>query len=187
MGLDMYVYQAKKPVGLKTGVIYNYDELRDKGLAMFEADDVENEKWFADLMPFCVKVRCEAQYYDIATIAEKFDLGERAHWCGFGPEGIYFRGEKREITISDEEVEQYCITKEKDWYAVHTKEVAYWRKHYELQTELYNAYELKDKFVENCGYYVIDDEILEIINDMSETKFGLGRYKKGTLLYHEWY
>ena len=41
MGLDMYVYKANKPTGLKEDVVYNYGELREQGYSAFEAEDVK--------------------------------------------------------------------------------------------------------------------------------------------------
>lgn len=187
MGLDMYVYKVKKPTGLKKNVTYNYDDLRNLEYSMFEADDVENELWFADLLPFCVKVRCTAQYYDTQRIAQSFNLGANTMWCGFGPKGFYFRGDNGEITIPDENIEEYCIAKEKDWYVTSMKEVAYWRKHYELQDALYSIYATKGIEIENCGYYALKPDVLDVINTLSKKKFGLGRYKTETLMYHEWY
>lgn len=187
MGLDMYVYKASKPIGLQSDIVYNYNDLREQGYSMFEANDVENQKWFADLIPFSVRVQCIAEYYDIATISKKFGLGDNAHWSGFGPDGFYFIGNNKEIIISDEEIKQYCIKKQKDWYVTNIDEVAYWRKHYELQDALHSAYNAKDILVENCGYYVLDQKMLSIIRKMGKTEFGLEDYEKGTLLYHEWY
>lgn len=187
MGLDMYVYKATKPTGFKKKTTYDYDKLREKDYCMFEATDVEDAKWFADLMPFCVKINCVAKYYNMPYIAHKFNLGENAHWCGFGPDGVYFKGDNREITIPDNDINRYCIRKEKEWYVTKIKQVAYWRKHYELQDALHDAYKINGVDVENCGYYKLNDSILGIIKKMSKTKFGLGRYKTETLMYHEWY
>ncbi len=187
MGLDMYVYKASKPVELRTDIVYNYNTIRDKGYSLYEALDVEGEAWFADLMPFCVKIRCVAQYYDIPRIAEVYDLGENAHWSGFGPNGLYFIGSNKEVTIPDEEVEQYCVEHEREWYAVCIEEVAYWRKHYELQTEIHNLYKNKGVTIENCGYYLLDETALNIIKELSHTDNQLELYNANTLLYHEWY
>ena len=187
MGLDMYIYKASKPTEINDSIIHNYQNLSDKGYSMYDVSDVENEAWFAALMPFCVKVRCVAEYYDIARIAEAYELGENAHWCGFGPDGTYFIGSNKEVAISDEEVQKFCIEKEKEWYVTSIDEVDYWRKNYKLQEALYKAYNKKGIAVENCGYYKLDDEILEIIKKLSGHECNLDMYNTETLMYHEWY
>ena len=184
MGLDMYIYKASKPTGINTDIIYDYEALQNRGFSLFAAENAEGEKWFADLMPYCVKVRCVAEYYDVPRIAKAYNLGENAYWCGFGPDGTYFIGDNKKITVTNEEVEKFCIKKEEEWYVTHIKEIAYWRKHYKLQDWFYEHID----GVENCGYYILDaDLITEMNGEFNESVSEDDPTEEEALFYHEWY
>ena len=48
-------------------------------------------------------------------------------------------------------------------------------------------FDKKGVAVENCGYYKLDDDIMEIIKKLSGHECNLDMYNVETLLYHEWY
>lgn len=184
MGLDMYIYKASKPTGIRTDIVHDYAALQDRDFSLFEAENVEGEKWFADLIPYCVKVKCVAEYYDVPRIAKAYNLGENAHWCGFGPDGIYFIGDNKEVAVPDEEVKKFCIKKEKEWYVVHIEEVAYWRKHYTLQDWFYENL----GYVENCGYHILNADLIAEMNaEFDEDVAEEDPTDNEALFYHEWY
>ena len=68
-----------------------------------------------------------------------------------------------------------------------TEAVAYWRKHYELQSAFYDAIE----GVENCGYYVLNRATIENLRDEFPDDMEYvpceDPTEESALFYHEWY
>ena len=69
--------------------------------------------------------------------------------------------EKWEVRLTAEEVkEKYLVPHCLDAYAYSSKEIAYWRKNYELQDEIYEA---SDNPVDNVKYVPMNDEMWKAV------------------------
>lgn len=192
MGLDMYVLEIRKP--RLNGKVYKEEELNSAGISF---NTVEQFEKYADavsqLMPYTQEVLVEISYYDTDKIKADYDLPDNAYigvisYAGITMSGRFPDGTLKRAEISASEIkEKYIIVKTEKCYAWKREEVAYWRKHYELQSAFYEA--IGD--VENCGYYVLDSELINSIyehfpDDMAEVP----QRDPGTesaLFYHEWY
>ena len=184
MGLDMYIFKAEKP-NLDTGIVHDYDKLRNDGYSLFDKEDIDTPM-LSDLKKFCVLIKAKAQYWDTEKIQKHYNLKERPHWCGCGPEGNYFGYYGIDHnTISEEDSRQFGFEKETEFWATFVDEVAYWRKAYSLQNRIHNAF--KRKPIENCGYYRLTKAQLAMIRRNDPYDRQLSDEDVGSLFYHEWY
>lgn len=160
MGLDMNIYRCRRPVVDDTR-IYDREELN--GIILNEEDI--KEEMYAQLIPYCVKVRILNSYYDMEKIRKDYGLSDQAHICMLSYEGIGISNhpnKSKDIKISREEInEKYTLNKIEMCYFTETEEVAYWRKNYDIQGWFHDNISSN---VENTGYYLLDEELLEDFN-----------------------
>ena len=191
MGLDMWVRRIKKP-DIENRV-YTSKELHSLVGSFMTEEEFEREgESFSQLTPYVEKVRVISEYYDIEKMAANYEMcnvhisawtGTHITICGKDS-----AGNRVSRDISNDEVnEKFTIQKEEDAYAWDSEEIAYWRKHYDLQSDFYDL--LGD--VQNCGYYLLDAEtIVEMkerwSEDMREVPIE-DPTEESALFYHEWY
>lgn len=188
MGLDMFVYHAKKPVHLNDKTIYSYDELGHEGYMLIAEKNMKNAM-VADLLPFAVRVCAYETQYDVASIKHNFAFSNIPKWFGFDDSGLWFTDDEKTVVIPHDETGRFTIRGASDWYyAVRLEEIAYWRKNYALQSTLHASY--GQCAVENCGYYRLGDAQFDAIatSGVSNDIFESYRHKPECgLFYHEWY
>ena len=191
MGLDMYVFRITNP-NLKHRV-YSQDEIRSMGLTTCTVDDfAAADAAMAQLMPYVSKIKVINKYYDVKAIIRDYNLPANSQIGVVSGQGIIvsgkYNGQWVKADISHEEVKRkYIVPKIEDSYAWKTQEVAYWRKHYDLQERFYEL--IGD--VENCGYYLLDVETINTLRDEYEEDMidvpSEEATDKTALFYHEWY
>lgn len=193
MGLDMWVRRVSKVyIEDKT---YTEEEIRERDLSSYLVSDFEkDEDMFHDLLPYVSKVSIKTKYYDVAKIIEDFNLPKESYINRISGDGITVGGrDKRtktwktaDITMSTVQ-EKYIRTVEEPSYVFRSEEVAYWRKAYELQEAFYREI----GHVENCGYYILDSDIIgRLKKEFEEEMDGVPREdpeEDEALFYHEWY
>ncbi len=190
MGLDMFMYKAEKPQ-LNPQKRYTHASLEKEGFVIFEAKEELPDK-LLDLKRFLVKVTVPAQYYNVEKIQKDFNLHEVPHWSGFGPDGYYFSSshpEDKSVTIPDQDMPQYLVTRDGTFWITKLTEVGYWRKEYDLQDKIHTLY--KRQLIRNCGYYRLTKAQLTSIDAFCR-KHDLEIFEwepedVGSLFYHEWY
>lgn len=185
MGLDMYVYRAKKPE-LDPDMTYDWDDLIG-----FRCPTDEVGPAVSQIIPFCQKIHACSTVFDMKKIREDYELSEHAYIAASTREGIYFRDDERsknqkDIMIPVDTIrEKYSKVEKFDaWYCELT-EVHYWRKAYQVSDWM------NDTIVggtENCGFYYLSEDMIRDHNDMFpdnpiDAEFSYAE----PLFYHEWY
>lgn len=189
MGLDMYVYKVNK-IGLEKRT-YTTGELRELGLSFVAVDDAkENEDLYSQLLPYTIKRDVSAEFFDMEKIIADYKLPsnssigmisyEKIIVSGTDENGEYIRQE-----VTREEIEdKYTVTKTNPYYIWKDKQVAYWRKHYDLQDWIYDTL----GNVDNTGYYMLDTNVIQELNNaFDEDVPVIEPTKDSALFYWEWY
>ena len=95
---------------------------------------------------------------------------------------------EKDISLTNEQYETYIFEQLDDVWVFEKDEVGYWRKAYDLQDMIYEAFNSQ---IENCGYYVVPDDLLEKINQYQEAhNYSTWFYElpdDECYVYHEWY
>ena len=191
MGLDMYINRVEK-IELEDKV-YTSDEINEISSMICTLEEFERAgDSLAQLLPYASKVNIINKYYNLEKMAEDNGLAH-AHIGLISGEKIGINGkdssgETTLVYIPTEVVnEKYIIERAEESYVWSCEEVAYWRKHYPLQDYFY---ELIGN-VENCGYYLLDEEM---ICDLKEKWLEEAEdipieapTDTSALFYHEWY
>ena len=194
MGLDMYVYRVKKPqLEEKT---YTAEEISKMGLSSANVNEVEHEMSLLEqILPYTVVRNVTGSYLDKGKIIADYNLPKDSYVGMISHKGIQISGQNgngervSQCVPSSVIQEKYIIYKTVPTYIWNMEEEAYWRKHYELQEWFYNIIEdAHDTQVENCGYYVLDADMIAEMN----ARFGEHVPEEDptedeALVYHEWY
>ena len=179
MGLDMYLYRARKESDFeKAGITIPLDEF-EKHRDMYKA-----------LMPFLTKVDHLTPCYDIDKICQDFGLDRATIYLCFQSSD----GERRFTdhagnfaNLTEDQVKkEYLIHKNITYYICDLCEVYYWRKAYDVEDAIYEACNFE---VENCGYYRMTQKMLAAIKRKDprfKERFHEDISQKD-IFYHEWY
>ena len=184
MGLDMYVFKMRK-ANLEDRV-YTIGELSELGVSYVSVEDaMRNMDLYTQLLPYTIKREVTAEFYDVQKIIEDYNLPKNA---GIGMisydkivvSGTANNGEYVRQEVTREEIEEkYTLVKTDPYYIWESEEVAYWRKHYDLQDWIYDA--LGD--VDNTKYCYLPEEIVKEINKEFKECIPV----EPDLFYWEWY
>lgn len=188
MGLDMYVYMAKKPV-MSESKLYDYYDV--DGLIIDE-EEIDSEM-YRQIKPYCSKIRILNHYMNLEHIARDNNLRE-VHMCGFWNGEYQFEDAdsreafpKKYINVSPEEMKQkYTVDREGIAYVSCLEEVMYWRKEYRLQDWIH---QMIHSNIENTGYYILEEEFIREYNKMNPGYQMplISVTGESALFYHEWY
>ena len=92
--------------------------------------------------------------------------------------------------LNNTEQEKYTITTYDAYFVCDTEEVLYWRKEYDLEEMLYDAY---PNIIYNCGYHKLNEDMVKIIQKYELANgrtlpegFGKNNNEQ-CYCYHEWY
>ena len=191
MGLDMYINRINK-IELEDKV-YTSDEINEISSMTCTLKEFERAgDSLAQLLPYASKVKIINKYYNLEKMAEDNGLAH-AHIGLISGEKIGINGKdssgKTTLVYIPTEVvnEKYIIERTEESYVWSCEEVAYWRKHYPLRDYFY---ELIGN-VENCGYYLLDEEMIRDVkekwsNDTESIPIEAPT-ENSALFYHEWY
>lgn len=205
MGLDMYVYHIEKipKQELDAAQKLRYDEVLDKYLCI-NAEYIEDAEYH-DILPYMQKVE------NIATDSINDEKLRAAYnipedWYLFGCSNDNTRHvfsftsddsvKTKDIVVTNEELQKFFDTSYQTYYIAKCTEVMYWRKAYQLQDMLHNAYRGS---ILNCGYHRLNqdmvqaikrygaDEVAEAFEDINiQDDFGKSTETDG-YFYLEWY
>ena len=182
MGLDICVYKVQKPDPFENKV-FDKEELLNQGYCLIPRPD-DYEDLIQELRPYTQEVLVKTAYLNVEAVRRDYGLSEQAYaceWCGDGRIGLLDPESEggRHITLTPEEIaEKYTVR----------EEIAYWRKHYGVQSFFYDALEN----VENTGYYLLGEDVLRQFNAASIEKSWdplpvVAPDDDTALFYWEWY
>lgn len=184
MGLDMYIYRAAKP-HLSDTEIYLRNDI--DGVILPE-NEIDNPM-YCQLAPYLQPVQVKNEYYNMEKIREDFGLSSKAHICSYSADGIgvWDNGGEKRITISVSDIEdKYTVEKIEKSYVCNLERVHYWRKEYDVQEWFHDN--LSADYIENCGYYILSEELIEDFNEsFNEYIEPEEPTEESALFYHEWY
>ena len=190
MGLDMYIYRIRKPQLEER--VYTEQEISDMGLSSVEVDYATMEKsLYEQLLPYMTVRNVIGEYINKKKIIKDYNLPKDSFISMLAFHGIELSWDGEDGSVSgtqfipQEELDKkYITTKTVPTYIWRTEEEKYWRKHYELQDWFYE----KLGNVENCGYYVLDADLIAEMNaKFDEHVFEEDPTDDEALVYHEWY
>lgn len=196
MGLDMFLYKASKPTDLKKDKVYtewDYDgELSD--CVLIDKDQLGRRK-YKDLAPIVYKIKFRQGIILTGKLAEEHgyvwgDMVFQSYYeLGFK---LYNKNkddtDSKRVTLTIDEVKKkYYEERVCEKFAVRCEELMYWRKEYDLQDFFYDTL----KYVENCGYHKVEQDILEAIAEsphVFQFELDCSDIKDDKIIvYHEWY
>ena len=189
MGLDMWIRRVRKP-NLEDKE-YTAKELYDMNYSMVGVEDIENDmSGFEQLIPYTVVRNVLTDYYNKEKMIADYNLPKDSSIGMYSNEGIQIsginkNGERVSQFIGNKDIEdKYTTTKSVPHYIWKESEETYWRKHYSLQNWFYDN--LED--VENCGYYILDADLIAEMNEkFNESVSEDDPTDDEALFYHEWY
>lgn len=189
MGLDMYIYRIKK--AKLEDREYTAKELRELGLSFTTKECVyENANLYAQLLPYTVERKVSDEFINKEKIIEDYNLPKNSRIWMRSYEGIKLcgtddNGNDIDQYVTREEIEKkYVKTETESYFIWDESEVAYWRKHYDLQDWIYDAID----GVDNTGYYILDAETIREINRVFEESIPReDPTDEEALFYWEWY
>jgi hypothetical protein len=185
MGLDMYLFEIKKPSLLLSN--YDFNDPKLLNCLKFDSEDIENEE-IKELLPYTIKVDLTQDCYDKVKIKKDYNLnGSALRVSRICNDGCVFATERGETTppIPEETLkEKYIKQVVSPFYICEYNELHYWRKAYVVQDFIHAS---SKKLILNCGYYEIDKETLDGINSI-DPNFNLDKFENcAHIFYHEWY
>ena len=205
MGLDMYLYRITRLTDEEKKEVdaMGLNDIYEAGFCTIEfypdpetPDDPLSDPLLKQILDYLYVIKRDQQYVNLDRLKKHFGIPEDAKRCGSvqgsGPWKIFFnKGEKGYEAnlheVPEKELERLMDTVEDTFGICKEEEVAYWRKHYDLQTKLHAACDVP---VLNCGYYPLNKDMKAAIRrdgardlkaaDMKATK-------DSVVCYHEWY
>ena len=190
MGLDMYAVKIRKPTTEEIEKIKQTKELPDNFIGI-PAENIDDND-VRDLKPYSEKLSIVTAYIDMAKIRKDFKV-EDAMRIGaecYSAEGVkwtfFGNSTSMNVALTQKEIdEKYTITKEEERYVSHGEPIGYWRKAYDLQEAIYDAY---DGMIENLGYHKCNEKM---ISHMIAAPYDAGLHEvikdDDVIFYHEWY
>lgn len=215
MGLDQYLYEVTRLTAKEKAKIdkMSYDDI-DGEYNIVEVDDdpdsgllgLEGHKW-RDIKDWVYVVEREVEEYDMGLVRAAFNLPDKAHFAGcmISSSGVtHFVSDDSDEgggdwpypSITDAELkEKNCFVMVKHKFAVYkTAELAYWRKEYDLQQLMHDAY---DSTIDNCMYAKLNSKMIKSILrwqknhrnvwDYTLTEDDLRSTNERLVCYYEWY
>lgn len=186
MGLDMYIYRAKK-INLPDSKVYDEEEIvKSLNEAFVGSDPLKPME--SQLMPYCSKLRVQNRWIDFEKIKENFNMSD-PDLCGFWDGEYHFSDTgdacNHDVSISpDIMCERYSFVKEEIKYVCELEEVGYWRKAYDVRNWIRENLDCK---VENCGFYHLNKKFIQDFNKQFPDDHTFENLDSEDLFYYEWY
>ena len=185
MGLDMWIYGIKdiSNENIPDGMTEDwYEENGYKIISSYDENDEEFNNMFHDMYKYSVVRNVEYTKTDLNSIKKDYDIDEDAEFSGmsFSSDGTEYRFSKwiseneygnayynKDVFLTDEQLCKYDVKVLEKSLIYKAEELAYWRKEYDLQDLIYNEY---CGHVYNCGFHLIDDDMMKKINRYLKSK-----------------
>ena len=193
MGLDHWIYRVRK---CQPEIVDQIKKLTEPQVNSYLAQSdnkqislIPCEQSTEDLEGFADKVRLTCYETDETALRTAYAVPLAASYCGgrYGAdihEMHYRLGDKRfEITLTSDELRQFDVPVQRDFWLCEMRQIRQWRKAYDIQDAIY-----KRHAIQNCGFHnITDDDTLDAIEDIDEDLM-IPRLRKGeAIFYHEWY
>lgn len=196
MGLDMFLYKAKRPEYQKDDEFISKKWLLERGFSCILKEDINDSE--RCLLPYCREDAVMVDFHDMRQIM--IDYGCNPDKCKIS---FSYRSNKKigltiyknneiikEIQLTNEELdEKYKFESLEEVYVVKLEEVGYWRKAYDLQEYIYS---MLDYNVDDCEYKKLSKEqVLKILDyddsGQVNTDFFEDESEDCAYFYYEWY
>lgn len=181
MGLDMFVYKISK-ANVEERKVYTLKKLDRLADIVINEKDIKDSK-IAELKPYLTSVQTINSYYSMSRILKDNGLPETldADLCFVSSEetGFSVPSLNKIIAIKSEDIEKYIDHKLETVFVCNETQVCYWRQADDIQSRFLELI----GHVENCGFYKIDEDIIDAINKEFDTNIPY----EDDLFYHEWY
>ena len=203
MGLDMYVERFIK-LNKTSEELCQYDsnELNKMGYSIVAEDELPDN--FESVRRMTVPILTSVKAVDFLKIKRDRNIPDDAEiWMkevGSRPTSdservISYRyvfsdsqGNLYHAEFTESELEEYCYPELISAYCFMSEEVAYWRKNYSLQADIYHAC---DAAIKNLGYYPMNEGMLKAVAECDPEAYkNIAKYlddEDSLLAYHEWY
>ena len=196
MGLDMYLYKIYKPKESEEQLSkMSYDDLQDKQfLLLIEGETMPDN--VDSIRQFAKKIKTRPSYINFRKIKKDYQIPAHSRITGqsycSSQVGYSFRlpdGTSKKIQIPvDELKKKYITVRTVNAECIGMENVAYWRKHYDLQDDLHKASDIP---IDNCGYYPLNDDMWKVLEHHDKEKYDeLYHYRNDDtceIVYLEWY
>lgn len=196
MGLDMYLYKAKRPEYQKDEEFIPKEWFTNRGFTVLIKEELHG--LMDELLPYCQQDTAMLKLIDIKQII--IDNGCDPDDCNIYMS--YYKNGKfcyqicrekeniKKVELTSEELEeQYTYESLEDIYVVNLEQMDYWREELDLRECVYN---MLDYNVRNCEFKKLTmDQVAEILNysDANREKdFAMEPETKNcAYFYYEWY
>ena len=215
MGLDQYLYEVIKLTDEEKAEIdkMSYDDIAGEyNIVEIDYDPdcgllgLDGHEW-RDIKDWVHVVEREVEEYDMRLVRIAFNLPDTTHFAGcmISSNGVtHFLSDESDTGdgdwpprgITDAELrDKNCFVMVKHKFAVYkTAELTYWRKEYDLQQLMHNAY---DSTIENCMYAKLNPKMIKSLLrwqkkhrnvwDYVLTEDDLRSTDERLVCYYEWY
>lgn len=191
MGLDQYVYKISTPdESIETFMRNRLVTSLPNSMQAFCTDYTEELSLIKQLLPYGIQMSILTTTFDIDLFHKDHGIPEDAEMVGQAmhpghDEYVYDNkhGYHKTFDVSEYLIEhRYTQIVKMPYLVVCMSDVMYWRNNREIQDAAYDALP-----VENCGYYVLDDAILDEFQRIDPTFEIPELGDNERLVYHEWY
>ena len=188
MGLDMYMFHVERLNDEEVLSLHGkHTQDIDRKYTYISKEDFDADPdMYSDLIPFVSQISVKTRSFDWRRCWKANGVAEDDDVCAsmFGG-GIarYTFNSGKSIELSHEEYEDYCYDHETMIYAWKSKQVAYWRKYYDLDEYLQQIRikcraeamkadgqtpkkeDIATWQTENCGYYLLSFKEKQLLGE----------------------
>lgn len=202
MGLDQWIYKISK---IEDNVMNDIKGMNEKEVCRKYGNDISVwkiderlEELVEPIKDILQKTEIIFTEYNMEKIYKELGIDDTWHmgyWSSVG-HGIDMRFyperketdvgalEPKEFHISAEDEKDYLIDVPHEAYLLRKEEIAYYRKNYDIQEDMYDKCDFE---IENCGYYPLNADMKAALRKR-DNGIRFPRCKKAEMLvYHEWY
>lgn len=195
MGLDQAFRVVRKPSDEDIEFLRTHF-VDESPLASFDIAEIRadgNYHLIADLEPYSVTVRSKHHGFNEKLLRSDFGVPAEASIRGIGDQGgetvitygTYDEEGNRKsyvATVNDSNRKRYETVVEADFLVCEMSTICTLRKNYDVQEIVYAHMP-----VENCGYYVLDNETIDDLVDAGIGLLGYETNDEKGVVYWEWY
>lgn len=187
MGLDMFILKIETPTE-DPNMVYNYRELSKKGYD-FVSETVIDDPSYMEIKKLAMPFRVSDTMFDYGKIQTDFNTKTKPFLVQNDRGGYdVYEGDTVTGKLTKREVPFYSYQQERVVWAFIAKEVAYWRKDYNMFEVIHNSFEEDGISVNNGIYQVLSTNQINAIQKASSNKgLNLWKYPTETLFYLESY
>lgn len=184
MGLDQNIFRVSR-THYDPDKVYQRSEV--SGGILIDEEDIQ-EPSVQQILPYCQKVCFIGEEYDYPAICRDYGLAEDARPFLWNGNIVAFQdGNLKRVEVPESEIdEKYTIYTTVIGYACDAQEVNYWRKNYLISDWFHEHIDVP---VENCGYYILNEELIDEFNEAFPDEWiePEDPTDDAALVYWEWY